>query len=306
MFLKRAVILLNMGGARNKKELKEFLRNMFLDKRIIASPLRYVISPLITFLRTKKAWKNYELIGGSKIYEHTQNLADKIKTFANSDYDIFFAMRYTTPKIADIFKDKNYDEVLLFPMYPHFSSTTTLSSFDDADTFFKDKDTKLLKIDHFFNDERFNETIINEIKRHYKKEAHLIFSAHSLPLSIAKKDTYDTHIKQHVKILSERLGHEGLKFTGIHLAYQSRLGPVKWLEPSIGEVLKTVAPAPVVIYPISFTIDNSETDFELEIYYKNVANSFGIESYELCETQNDKDEFAKFVDKKIREILEIK
>jgi ferrochelatase len=292
-----------MGGARSKKELKEFLKNMFLDKRIIASPLRYVLSPLITLSRAKKVWENYKLIGGSKIYKHTRNLADKISILSNGDYDIFFAMRYVSPKIADIFKDKEYDEVLLFPLYPHFSSTTTLSSFDDADMFFNDKKTKVFKIDYFFDDERFNATIIEAIKKHADSSAHLIFSAHSLPLSIAKKDTYEGHIKRHIEILSKQLKNE---FADIHLAYQSKLGPVKWLKPSFEDVLKTIAPSPVVIYPLSFTIDNSETDFELDMYYKNIADSLGITSYELCKAQNESDEFAKFINEKIREILKIK
>ncbi|MDR2080322.1 MAG: ferrochelatase, partial [Campylobacteraceae bacterium] len=219
--MKRAVVLLNMGGARSKLELKEFLKNMFLDRRIIASPLRYLISPLITLLRAKKVWKNYELIGGSKIYEHTQNLVEKITVLSHGDYDIFFAMRYTNPKIADIFQGKDYDEVLLFPMYPHFSTTTTLSSFEDADKFFGGKNTKIFKLEHFFYDERFNETIVKPIKKHAKHGTHLIFSAHSLPISIAKKDIYETHLKKHVDILSESLKDAG--FAGIHLAYQSKL-----------------------------------------------------------------------------------
>ncbi|MDR1460299.1 MAG: ferrochelatase [Campylobacteraceae bacterium] len=304
--MKKAVVLLNMGGARSKKELKEFLKNMFLDKRIIASPIRYVIFPLITFLRSKKVWENYKLIGGSKIYEHTQNLTSKINILSNGKYDVFFAMRYTNPKVADIFQNKDYDEVLLFPLYPHFSSTTTLSSFDEADAFFKSTHARLKKIDYFFNDKHFNETIINEIKRHYKNGAHLIFSAHSLPLSIAKQDTYEEHIKQHVEILSKKLKDEKMQFSGMHLAYQSKLGPIKWLKPSLEEVLKTVAPSPVIIYPISFTIDNSETDFELGIYYKNIANSLGITSYELCKAQNESDEFAKFINEKAREILHVR
>jgi ferrochelatase len=304
--LKKAVVLLNMGGARSKKELKEFLRNMFLDRRIIASPIRYIISPLITFLRSKKVWENYNLIGGSKIYLHTQNLVDKINILSNGKYDVFFAMRYTNPKIADIFQNKNYDEVLLFPLYPHFSSTTTLSSFDEARAFFQDTSVKLRTIDYFFDDKYFNQTIIDEIKRHYKQDAHLIFSAHSLPCSIAKKDAYENHIKQHIEILSKRLKDEGVQFVDIHLAYQSKLGPIKWLEPSFPEVLKNIAPANIVVYPISFTIDNSETDFELGIHYKNIANTLEITSYELCKAQNDSDEFAKFVDQKTKEILDIK
>ncbi|MDR0666171.1 MAG: ferrochelatase [Campylobacteraceae bacterium] len=303
--MKKAVVLLNMGGARSKKELKEFLKNMFLDKRIISSPLRYVVSALITLLRAGKVWENYKLIGGSKIYEHTQNLVKKIDILANGDYDIYFAMRYTKPKIADIFKDREYDEVLLFPMYPQFSSTTTLSSFDDAKIFFKDKKTKIFKVEHFFDDERFNKTIIEAVKRYGNSAAHLIFSAHSLPLSIAKRDAYEKHIKRHIEILSKELKDSGITFADIHLAYQSKLGPVKWLRPSFEEVLKTVAPSPAVVYPLSFTIDNSETDFELDMYYKNIANTLGITSYKLCKAQNASDKFALFIDQKSREILNI-
>jgi ferrochelatase len=292
-----------MGGARSKSELKEFLKNMFFDKRIIRSPLRFILSPLIVFFRLNEAWKNYELIGGSKIYEHTQNLVDKLNESSNGKYDLFFAMRYTSPRICDILDGKNYDEILLFPMYPHFSSTTTLSSFDDADKFFKNKNTKVYKIEHFFEDEEFNKTIVSSIKRYYQEGSHLIFSAHSLPLSIAKNDKYEEHIRSHIEILKHMLKNEGLKFDGIHLAFQSKLGPVKWLEPSIDKVLRSIAPNPVLIYPISFTIDNSETDYELAIYYKNAAKEFGITSYNVCETQNNGEEFVKMMNNKILEVF---
>ncbi|MDR0761550.1 MAG: ferrochelatase [Campylobacteraceae bacterium] len=299
--MKRAVILLNMGGARNKDELAEFLKNMFLDKRIINSPARFFISFFISHLRTPKVWKDYEKIGGSKIYEHTQKLIDKLNALSSGSYDAFFAMRYTKPNIAQVLKDKNYDEVLLFPLYPHFSSTTTLSSFDDADLFFKDKNSKIKKISYFFENEQFNKTIITSIKNCYRKGAHLIFSAHSLPLSIAKYDLYPTHIKQHVEILSQMLFHEGLTFKKIHLAYQSKLGPVKWLEPNIGNVLRSLSGETVIVYPLSFTIENSETAFELELYYANIAKNYGLTSYEVCKVQNSSDAFAKFIDKKTKE-----
>jgi len=297
---KKAVVLLNMGGARNKDELRQFLKNMFLDKRIIASAWRFLLSPLIVSLRLNEAWKNYALIGGSKIYEHTQKLVDKLNVLLDGEYDVFFAMRYTRPKIAELLALRGYDEVLLFPLYPHRSSTTTLSSFDDADRFFKNERTKVLKIEHFFEDKHFNESIIETIKKHHKEGAHLIFSAHSLPLSIAKNDTYESHIKAHIAILSEMLVLEGFNFKGIHLAFQSKLGPVKWLEPNLGEVLRRISPEPVVIYPISFTVDNSETDYELSLYYKNIAKDFGITSYEVCEVQNSNDNFVKFISEKIK------
>jgi ferrochelatase len=289
-----------MGGARDQNELREFLKNMFLDRRIINSPARFFVSFFMSRFRTPKVWKNYELIGGSKILEHTQNLTNRLNTLSNGAYDTLFAMRYTKPNVTQILENRHYDEILLFPMYPHFSSTTTLSSFDDANAFLKGKNIKVKRIERFFEDELFNQTIIDSIKKHYCEGAHLIFSAHSLPLSIAKNDPYPEEIKKHTEILSQMLTGEGLKFKGIHLAYQSKLGPIKWLEPSLGETLSRISPEPVIIYPISFTIDNSETDFELDIFYRDIAKEFGITSYSVCKAQNDNDKFAEFLSGKIK------
>jgi ferrochelatase len=290
-----------MGGARSKDELREFLKNMFLDKRIINSHARFFVSFFISNLRTPKVWRDYEKIGGSKIYEHTQKLTNKLNMLSKDNYNAFFAMRYTKPNVVQVLKDKNYDEVLLFPLYPHLSSTTTLSSFDDADIFLKGKNIKVKKINDFFEDQRFNETIITSIKKCYSKGAHLIFSAHSLPLSIAKNDLYPIHIKKHVEILSQMLTCKGMEFENIHLAYQSKLGPVKWLRPNIGDVLRSLTREKVIVYPLSFTIENSETAFELELHYANIAKNCGVASYKVCKVQNSGDDFVKFIDEKIRE-----
>ncbi|MFV0481657.1 MAG: ferrochelatase [Campylobacteraceae bacterium] len=298
--MRKAVVLLNMGGARNKDELKEFLFNMFFDKRIINSPIRYFLAPLMRLIRTNKAWENYEKIGGSKIYTHTESLTKKIQALIGDEVDIYYAMRYTKPRVSQVLQNKNYQEIMFIALYPHHSITTTLSSYDDVDNFAKNSKAKIIKIDHFFEDEEFNQTIINSIKNHYKPNSHLIFSAHGLPLSIAKKDLYEGHIHLHVKLLKEMLKKENLEFVDIHIAYQSKIGPVKWLTPAIDETIRSLPKnSSILVYPVSFVIDNSETDFELALEYKHVASKLGF-SYDVCKAQNDSDEFAKYLSNKIK------
>lgn len=297
--MKRAVVLLNMGGARNKDELKEFLFNMFMDKRIISSPIRYILAPLMKTFRADSAWKNYEKIGGSKIYDYTISLTSKVQKIVNNEADVYYAMKYTKPSISDLFKDKVYDEILFFALYPQESTTTTQSSYDDVDTFFKKSNTKITKIKYFFEDEEFNNTIINSIKKSYKPNSYLIFSAHGLPVSISKKDVYESHLNKHIDILKNMLKDENLEFKDIMLVYQSKIGPVEWLKPALDETLKSFDKSDsVLVYPISFVIDNSETDFELCIEYKHLADEIGF-SYEVCKVQNDSDEFAQYISNKV-------
>lgn len=301
--MKKAVVLLNMGGARSKKELKEFLFNMFMDKRIINSPVRYFLAPFMSVFRANSAWKNYEKIGGSSIYKHTKSLINKVQNLLGNDIDVYYAMKYTKPKISDIFSSKTYDEIIFFALYPQNSSTTTLSSYDDVDDFFKNRNTKIIKIEYFFEDAEFNKTIINSIKSKYKQNQHLIFSAHGLPVSISKKDSYEGQVNLHVKILKDMLQKENLKFESISLAYQSKIGPVEWLKPALNKTLENFSEnSNVLIYPISFVIDNSETDFELCFEYKHLADNIGF-NYDVCKPQNDSDEFAMFIANKIKSFL---
>lgn len=300
--MKKAVVLLNMGGARDKKELKELLLNMFLDKRIINSPIRFFLAPFMRIFRAKSAWKNYEKIGGSDIYKHTESLAKKVQKLLGSEYELFYAMRYTKPNISEIFQNKEFKEAIFFALYPQNSSTTTLSSYDEVDKFFRNRDTKIVKIGHFYEDEEFNKTIINSIKSKFCENLHLIFSAHGLPVSIAKKDPYEKQVSLHIEILKEMLEKEGLKFKNISLAYQSKIGPVEWLKPALDESLKKFKKGDnILVYPISFVIDNSETDFELSIEYKDLADKLGL-NYSVCKAQNDSDEFALYLAKKIKSI----
>ena len=102
-------------------------------------------------------------------------------------------------------------------------------------------------------------------------------------------------MNEHVKILSDKLLEKGVIFKSINLAYQSKVGPLKWLDPSLDEMLKNFKDQNVIIYPIAFIVDNSETDFELDIEYREIAHEIGIKEYKVCKCVNDSDEFIEAI-----------
>ncbi|AXX86428.1 ferrochelatase [Malaciobacter marinus] len=296
---KKALVLLNMGGPRTKNELKMFLTNMFNDKNIItvkSSILRKMIAFFITTSRLNEAWKNYEEIGGfSPINKITENLIDKL----NDSFDDIYvtqAMRYTPPFSSTAIKqikEQGIKDVILLPLYPQYSTTTTKSSVEDFYEVAKDE-FNIEVIDPFYKNESFNDIILKELvsKVENVNEYNLIFSAHGLPQKIVDAgDVYEKHVNEHVRILSEKLQQKGYNFKSTNLAYQSKVGPLKWLEPSLDDMLKNFKDEKVLIYPIAFIIDNSETDFELSIEYKEIADEIGISDYKVCKCVNDSEDF---------------
>lgn len=306
----RALVLLNMGGPNNLDEVELFLKNMFNDENILTiknSLLRKFVAFMITTYRKKEARKNYELIGKeSPINFHTKKLIEKLSSYLPDVY-ITQAMRYTPPFAKDAIKElmrEGIKEVFLFPLYPHYSTTTTKSSLEDFYNAAKGYGfhARFFDIANFYENSLYNEAVIEKIKEGLKgdnpKEFDLIFSAHSLPQRIIDKgDPYENEIKEHVNILKSMLNQRGIKFNDIHLAYQSKLGPVKWLGPSLEDKLKKIKNKKVLIYPISFILDNSETIFELHIEYKEIAKSLGFSDYRVCECVNDSDKFCEAIAK---------
>jgi len=282
--MKTGVVLLNMGGVRSKEELRTFLLNMFSDKNILTlknDTLRSIIALLITLFRIDKAWKNYEKIGGcSPLHNITQKAVNKLQDELGNEYFVTFAFRYTSP-FSDVaivrLKELGIKKVILLPLYPQYSTTTTKSSLEDFISKANGEfNIKIIK--NFYQNRLFNKTIINSIKNLNLPffEYHLIFSAHGLPQKIIDNgDVYEEQIKEHIKILSNMLNEAGIALQSISLAYQSRVGPIEWLKPSLEEKLKEFNGKNVIIYPISFVSDNSETVFELDIEYRKVAKDLG-------------------------------
>lgn len=305
--MKKVLFLLNMGGPSNLDEVCVFLKNMFNDKYIISvksNLLRKFIAYMIVSFRKKEAKKNYEMIGGkSPICDITSSLVKKLK---NSDYEVDFIMNYTPPFAKDVLKKyKDADEFILLPLYPHHSSTTILSSIDDVQFAMRELglNQKITQIPYFYENNLYNDVILNLIIEKIKsknlnpQDIVLIFSAHSLPIKIIQNgDLYEKHIQDHVFILSKKLQENGVIFKDIKLAYQSKLGPVEWLGPNIVDVMKEITHKKVIVFPIAFCIDNSETIFEIDIEYKKLSKELNYEFFDVIECPNDRDDFAKFID----------
>ncbi|MCT7647219.1 ferrochelatase [Aliarcobacter butzleri] len=300
---KKALVLLNMGGARDKSELKMFLTNMFNDENILTIKnafIRKMVASFITNSRLESAWKNYEKIGNhSPINPLTEQLVNKCNDKIEN-YKTYQVMRYTPPFAKEIISQMKKDgikEVLLLPLYPQYSTTTTKSSLEDFIKFAKNS-FSISSIETFYKNDKFNECIVNEILNNVEDETsyNLVFSAHGLPQKIVDAgDPYEKQMNEHVKILSEELQKRGKIFKSINLAYQSKVGPLKWLEPSLENMLKNFKNENVIIYPLSFIVDNSETVFELDIEYKEIAHEIGIKEYKVCSCVNDSDEFIEAI-----------
>ncbi|MDD3836192.1 MAG: ferrochelatase [Sulfurimonas sp.] len=303
---KEAVILLNMGGPNNLDEVEVFLKNMFSDKNILtmnSNLLRKFIGGMIVFTRTESSQDIYRQIGGkSPIVGHTKELVKKLQDRLGSDVMVDFAMRYTPPFAKEVIEKINKEEVekiYLIPLYPQYSTTTTKSSLEDFEEVYhlSGADAVLVEIKHFFENESYNRAVIARIKEQMQdakyEDFDMIFSAHGLPQKIIDAgDVYERHVKKHVEILKKKLEEEGMNFHKVHLAYQSKLGPMEWLKPSLGDKLESIKEKGVVIFPIAFTIDNSETDYELDIEYREVAQELGIKEYRVCRCPNDSDFFV--------------
>jgi ferrochelatase len=293
-----------MGGARSKDELEVFLRNMFNDKNILTmknDTLRSMIAYFIVTMRLNKAWKNYEEIGGkSPLHDLTDDLVQKLQE-AMPEYFITPAMRYTSPfsqtAIARI-KEQGIKDVVLLPLYPQYSTTTTKSSVEDFKEKAGDEFNSIEVIDPYYENTTLNKAICDEIVRTQTKynDFHLIFSAHGLPQKVVDKgDPYQKQIEEHVELLKEKLTHYAVNFKSINLAYQSKVGPMKWLTPSLDDTLGKLKGEKVMVYPIAFTIDNSETVFELEIEYRELAEKIGLREFRVCKCLNDSDTFIEAI-----------
>jgi len=300
----KALVLLNMGGARSKEELKLFLTNMFNDENILTmknKKIRSLIASFIVSKRLDEAWENYNQIGGkSPLHDITNNLVIKLQKELKNEYFVTSVMRYTKPFASEVIQElykRDIQDVILLPLYPQYSTTTTKSSVDDFINLAK-LDFNITTIKPFFKNDLYNDAICDEIskQRDNQDDYYLIFSAHGLPQKIINNgDPYQQQIQEHTKILKNKLKQKGINFKGIYLAYQSKVGPMKWLTPSLDDMLKNFKNKKVIIYPIAFIVDNSETVFELNIEYRHIASNLGIKEYKVCSCVNDDNLFIKSI-----------
>ncbi len=298
-----------MGGASNLEEVPVFLYNMFSDKNILPipfAPVRKLVAKIITTSRYKNSQENYKLIGSSSpLLKITQALAAKLEHKIYKK--IMIVNRYTPPFSKDVIKDiEEYqpDLITLLPMYPQYSITTAGSSLEDIKSVLKDK-FPLKEIAPFYDNRLYIELLVSNIRKTLAKnyeEYTLICSAHALPKSVIDKgDPYVAHTEKMVELLDKKLHDKGMYFKNTVLAYQSKLGPVEWTQPYLSNVIKSLANEKVIILPLSFTIDNLETLFELDIEYREEAEELEIEDYRVVPCPNDSDEFVEVLEKTIKE-----
>jgi len=308
--MKKAILLLNMGGPSSIEEVEVFLRNMFADKYILQTNafMRKLIGSIIIKKRLNETKENYRQIGGkSPLLEITNSLAKKIEQ--KLGIKTYPVMRYTSPFAKEVLvklKEENIEELILFSMYPHYSSTTTLSSIEDIQNVLKELNyrPKLTIVDRYYDSIEFVKLQVKLIKEALEdkdgKDIKLIISAHGLPMDIIDKgDPYKEHIEINTKLIKQELIKERLEFKEVSLAYQSKVGNGLWLEPNLSDILRNPNSLNVLIFPIAFTIDNSETIFELNIEHREITEKIGYNYYKVAKCPNDIDEFVQFILKQL-------
>jgi len=304
--MSKALLLLNMGGPNNIEEVELFLRNMFSDKNILTmNPyMRRFIANIIISKRLEDVKNNYRLLGGkSPLPELTEELIVKLKEHLN--IPIYPAMRYVPPfadKALYLCQKDEIEELILFPMYPQYSTTTTLSSVEDIEQRCEAMGykPKITLIDPYYDDYDYikasYEKIMEAMEGKDTKEYDLLLSAHGLPLSIIKAgDPYQNQVEGNASAIKTYLAGKGIEFHEIKLVYQSKVGSSAWLEPNLVDVLRNPTHRKVLIYPLAFTLDNSETVFELDIEHREIADKIKYEDYVVAKCMNDSDKFVQLI-----------
>lgn len=284
---KIAIVLFNLGGPDNLKSVKPFLFNLFYDKAIInlPNPLRYVIAKLISITREKKSQKIYSIIGGkSPLFEETEKqklaLTEELKRATQEDFNIFINMRYASPQIKETIKQiKEYNptEVILLPLYPQFSTTTTGSSVKNFLSNFN-FNIPIKVVCCYPVEEIFVKAHASLIKEKiFDKNSRILFSAHGLPQKIIDAgDPYSFQVEKTVKAVVKELNIKDLDYK---ITYQSRVGPVEWLKPNTEDEIEIAGKQNknIIIVPIAFVSEHVETLVELDIEYKLIADKYKIQ-----------------------------
>ena len=288
-----AVLLFNLGGPKNPEDVQGFLYNLFADKNIINLPfgLRQGVASLISSRRAESAKKNYAYMGGgSPILKETQKQADALQAYISAntkgiEAKVFIGMRYWHPFVEDTVKEIEVyapDEIVLLPLYPQFSSTTTLSSFQAFDKAYKGK-AKVTRICCYSDNGYFIKAHVDAIAAKIKSlkdpaSYRLLFSAHGLPESIiARGDPYQEQVESGVAKIMAALGNP----IEHSICYQSRVGPMKWIGPSTDASIEKAGKEgkSIILVPIAFVSEHIETLVELDIEYAHLAANAGVKDY---------------------------
>jgi len=305
--MKKAVILFNLGGPDKLDSVEPFLFNLFNDPAIISIPsfLRYPLAKFISKRRAPIAKNIYREIGNkSPILELTQDQAKSLENnlLEKGDYKCFIVMRCWRPRASDVIKkvrEYNPEEIILLPLYPQFSASTSGSSINEWNKICEKENYKVKTktICCYPTENNFIESHISLIKKALKilenNNFKLIFSAHGLPENKIKNgDPYQWQVEATVKAIMSKMKNENLDYT---ISYQSRVGPLKWIGPSTEEVIIKYSKEKrgIVIVPIAFVSEHSETLVELDIEYKKLAKKNGCNFYKRVPALGIEENFIK-------------
>jgi len=292
--MKKAIILFNLGGPDNLDAVEPFLFNLFNDPAIISLPtiFRYPLAKLISKRRTPVAKAIYAEMGGkSPILNETQAQAEAIEESLKQEkdeYKCFIVMRCWNPRAIDVIKkvkEFNPEQTILLPLYPQYSNATSGSSIKEwLEVCKKENLNTKNKIICCYPTEKdfilaYATLIINKINLNKLSETTLIFSAHGLPENKIKQgDPYQWQVENTVDLLIKKLSIKNLNYI---LSYQSRVGPLKWIGPSTETIIKEEAKKQkiIIVVPVAFVSEHSETLVELDIEYKKLAVENGSKDY---------------------------
>ncbi len=280
--VRKGVLLLNMGGPDSLEAVKPFLFNLFKDPYIAnVGILQIPFAWLMATLRSKKVKKNYKKIGSkSPLKDITFQQAKNLEKILGSEYSVKVGMNYWHPLIEEAlseFEKEGINYLIAISLYPQFCHATSASIIEKFKKLASGKFQYKI-ISSWFDNPYYIDAWIENIENTIKKngEGFLLFSAHGIPLSLHQKgDPYVNQIEETVKAIVKKMN---LKEWAI--SYQSRTGPVKWVEPSTEDKIDELSKRgfrKVLIVPISFVSDHIETLFEIDILYKTIANYKGIE-----------------------------
>jgi len=310
--VKVGILLFNLGGPETLRDVKPFLYRLFSDPEIIHvkwSPLRKAIAYAIATLRRRTSEGYYRQIGGgSPLRRLTQDqaraLSDELKR-RGKDVETFVGMCTWRPFLREAVnsvEQSNIEKLLILPLFPQYSVTTTGSGFSALRQLIEKRPSfhklNVQWVRSWADQPTYIQSFVEGIQRELATftkpdRVHLLFSAHSIPESYVRKgDPYLDQTKQSVELIMDRLGRKN----PYQLSFQSKIGPVKWLEPFTNDVILELGKRgidDVLVVPISFVSEHIETLYELDILYKKVAKEAGIDNFRRVPALNSDPTFIR-------------
>lgn len=335
-----AVLLVNLGtpDSPSVKDVRVYLKEFLSDPRVIdINPIGrfFLVNFIIAPLRAPKSAREYKKLfdignGASPLMTHTEELTKKVDAL-NESFDTYFAMRYGNPSMESILKKiqkKNYDKIILFPLYPQYASATTGSiiekAFEIINRWWVIPEVSV--IGQFYDDDKYIQLVANRAKQFdLDSYDHVLFSYHGVPeRHVDKTYTDGTLCKDHncettidhdnkfcykatcygtTRLLAEKLGLKESDYTTV---YQSRLGKTPWLEPYADqEIIKLAKEGKknLLVFSPAFVADCLETILEIGEGYQELFEEYGGVKLDLVPSLNSQDDWAEYIYSSIKKAL---